>query len=83
MPVVGITSLQLEHTDRLGNTLSEIAWNKAGIMKPGCMAFTTNGQAAEALDVLKETATEVDVSYFIPILVMSPAPSTNFKELCI
>lgn len=52
-------------------------------MKPGCMAFTTNGQAAEALDVLKETATEVDVSYFIPILVMSPAPSTNFKELCI
>ncbi|CAH0382351.1 unnamed protein product [Bemisia tabaci] len=60
VPVVGITSLQLEHTDRLGNTLSEIAWNKAGIMKPGCMAFTTNGQAAEALDVLKETATEVD-----------------------
>lgn len=30
-----ITSITLEHTDRLGNTLEEIAWEKAGIIKPG------------------------------------------------
>lgn len=31
-----ITSISLEHTDVLGNTLAEIATEKAGIIKPGC-----------------------------------------------
>ena len=31
-----ITSISLEHTDVLGNTLEEIAGEKAGIIKPGC-----------------------------------------------
>ncbi|MBL7166131.1 MAG: bifunctional folylpolyglutamate synthase/dihydrofolate synthase [Dehalococcoidales bacterium] len=31
-----ITSISLEHTDVLGNTLAEIAGEKAGIIKPGC-----------------------------------------------
>lgn len=30
-----ITSISLEHTDLLGNTLEEIAYEKAGIIKPG------------------------------------------------
>ncbi len=35
-PVVcGITSLGIDHTALLGNTVEEIAWHKAGIMKPG------------------------------------------------
>lgn len=34
--VCGITSLSYEHTDLLGNTLTEIATEKAGIIKPGC-----------------------------------------------
>ena len=34
--VCGITSLSLEHTDLLGNTLTAIATEKAGIIKPGC-----------------------------------------------
>ena len=29
----GVTSLHLEHTDELGNTVEEIAWHKAGITK--------------------------------------------------
>ncbi|MBR3260117.1 MAG: bifunctional folylpolyglutamate synthase/dihydrofolate synthase, partial [Firmicutes bacterium] len=29
-----ITSISFDHTDRLGNTLAEIAGNKAGIIKP-------------------------------------------------
>ena len=33
-PVVcGVTSLGLDHISLLGNTLSEIAWSKAGIFK--------------------------------------------------
>ncbi len=30
-----ITSIELEHTDRLGNTLAAIAGEKAGVIKPG------------------------------------------------
>ena len=31
-----ITTISLEHTEYLGNTLAEIAYNKAGIIKEGC-----------------------------------------------
>ena len=33
-----ITSIGLEHTERLGDTLAKIAWEKAGILKPDCPA---------------------------------------------
>ena len=33
--VCGITSLAMEHVNLLGPTIREIAWNKAGIIKPG------------------------------------------------
>lgn len=38
--VVGLTSIQLEHTQILGDTLELIAAEKAGIMKPGVVAIT-------------------------------------------
>jgi folylpolyglutamate synthase len=38
--IVGITSLQLEHTQLLGETLDEIAWQKAGIIKANSHVFT-------------------------------------------
>jgi dihydrofolate synthase / folylpolyglutamate synthase len=34
-----ITPLDLEHTDVLGDTIEKIAWQKAGIIKPGAPAF--------------------------------------------
>ncbi|KAJ6634969.1 Folylpolyglutamate synthase, mitochondrial, partial [Pseudolycoriella hygida] len=37
---VGITSLGLEHTSILGNTLTEIAWQKAGIIKQNSDVFS-------------------------------------------
>ena len=33
--VVGVTSLDLDHTQLLGDTLEQIAWHKAGIFKVG------------------------------------------------
>ena len=30
-----ITSIELEHTDKLGPTLADVAWHKAGIIAPG------------------------------------------------
>ncbi|XP_018332239.1 folylpolyglutamate synthase, mitochondrial-like isoform X2 [Agrilus planipennis] len=38
--VAGITSLGIDHTNLLGNSLKTIAWHKAGIFKKGCKAFT-------------------------------------------
>ncbi|XP_019895571.2 putative folylpolyglutamate synthase [Musca domestica] len=54
---VGITSLGLEHTNLLGNTLKEIAWQKAGIIKPNCQVYTSVKQP-ECLEVIKARAEE-------------------------
>ena len=52
-----ITSLSLDHTDLLGNTLTEIAFEKAGIMKPG-VPVVVAPQKAEALSKLLDIAAE-------------------------
>ncbi|KAL8792624.1 MAG: hypothetical protein Q9195_004752 [Heterodermia aff. obscurata] len=55
--VTGITSLGIDHTAVLGNTIEEIAWHKAGIMKNGAPAFTSP-QPESALNVLHTRASE-------------------------
>ena len=56
--VAAITSIGFDHTVTLGNTLPEIAWHKAGILKPGAAAVTTV-TAPEALDVIQTEADRV------------------------
>ena len=41
-----INNVSLEHTSFLGSTVEEIAFEKAGIMKPGVPCVTINGDAA-------------------------------------
>ena len=52
-----ITSLSLDHTYLLGNTLAEIAREKAGIIKPGIPAVSAP-QRAEAIKVLEAVSQE-------------------------
>ncbi|MGC9469653.1 MAG: bifunctional folylpolyglutamate synthase/dihydrofolate synthase [Anaerolineae bacterium] len=52
-----ITSLSLDHTYLLGDTLGEIAYEKAGIIKPGVPVISAP-QKDEALEVLKGIAAE-------------------------
>ncbi len=52
-----ITSLSLEHMYLLGNTLAEIAYEKAGIIKPGVPAVSAP-QRAEAIKVLEAVSRE-------------------------
>ncbi|KAF2501693.1 folylpolyglutamate synthase [Lophium mytilinum] len=59
--VTAITSLGIDHVAMLGSTLPEIAWHKAGIFKPGSVAFTVP-QKEEALRVLRNRAAEQKVS---------------------
>lgn len=40
-----ITHIDLDHTERLGSTKSEIAFEKAGIIKPGCPVFSCEDYA--------------------------------------
>ena len=55
--VCAITSLSLEHTDVLGNTLAEIAAEKAGIIKPG-RTVVSAPQAEEADRVIERVCRE-------------------------
>lgn len=55
--VTAVTSLGIDHTAMLGSTLPDIAWHKAGIFKPGSVAFTAP-QKDEAITVLQQRAAE-------------------------
>ena len=57
----GITSLGIDHVQVLGNTVEEIAWHKAGIMKTGTPAYTV-WQPEGAMQVLKRRAEERQVT---------------------
>jgi dihydrofolate synthase / folylpolyglutamate synthase len=58
-PLVAIiTSLSREHWQRLGNTLAEISFEKAGILKPGCPAVFAP-QPASAAAVLRARAAQL------------------------
>ena len=52
-----ITSISIDHQDFLGDTLAQIAGEKAGIIKPGAPAITGH-QAPEAAAVLEAQAME-------------------------
>ena len=56
--VTGITSLGIDHTAMLGNTIEEIAWHKGGIMKASAPCFTAP-QPPTAVEVLRKRADEV------------------------
>ncbi|KAG4920294.1 hypothetical protein JHK82_049251 [Glycine max] len=65
--VCGITSLGYDHMEILGNTLGEIAGEKAGIFKHRIPAFTVP-QPDEAMHVLREKASQLNV----PLQVVTP-----------
>lgn len=65
--VTAVTTLDLDHVLVLGNTLAEIAAEKAGIFKPGVPAVTC-AQEESAMGVLKRTAADVGA----PLVVALP-----------
>ncbi|KAL8942313.1 MAG: hypothetical protein Q9211_001430 [Gyalolechia sp. 1 TL-2023] len=67
--VTGITSLGIDHVQILGDTIEEIAWHKAGIMKPGTPAYTVP-QPPAAETVICQRAKEKS-----PPLTWVPSPT--------
>ena len=71
-----ITSVALEHTKHLGSTIAEIAFEKAGIIKPGVPVFCGNIQDA-AKELIEKRAKELDAPcFFIPTSSPSPFGTT-------
>ena len=56
-----ITSISLDHTAILGDTIEKIAGEKAGIIKPGVPVFF-GGSSKKAAEVIKAKASELGVS---------------------
>ena len=65
VPLVSIiTKIGYDHTAVLGNTLAEIAAEKAGILKKGTHAII-EGQEREALEVLLAQCRELQIPYIV------------------
>lgn len=58
-----ITNVTLEHTDRCGDTIQEIAGHKAGIIKDGTPVVTA--AQGEALEVIRRTAADKQAALYI------------------
>ena len=63
--VCAVTSISLDHTAVLGDTIEKIAAEKAGIIKPGVPVVTTPSQPPAALNVLRETARERGAAFLL------------------
>ncbi|XP_053684926.1 folylpolyglutamate synthase, mitochondrial [Sabethes cyaneus] len=61
---IGITSLGLEHTKLLGDSLDEIAWQKAGIIKNASDTFTVC-QPNCCLDVIREECQKMNSKFHL------------------
>lgn len=79
--VAVIMNIGLEHTEFLGNTLGEIAEQKAGIIKPGASAVSY-GNVPEVLQVIEKTCHENNVNLRVadfPALVAKTASFAGQK----
>ena len=72
-----ITSLGIDHTGMLGETIEKIAWHKAGIMKRGVPTYTIE-QPQEAQAVLNERAKYKEV-HLTTVKRLSSLQNEEFK----
>ncbi len=73
-PVVSvITNVSLDHTDMLGDTLGQIATEKAGIIKPGVPVVLGEGEVLEVRSVVTARAAELHA----PLTVASDVPQVS------
>ena len=81
--VCGITSISLDHTEILGNTIEKIAAEKAGIIKEGVPILTFE-QKPSVLEILKKEAGKKNSNFYITTdgeidIIKSDEKGTFFK----
>ncbi len=67
-----ITHVDFDHTERLGNTLDKIAYEKAGIIKPNCPCIVFEGR-----EVYYDVANDVGAA----LIVISPVADVKYLAL--
>lgn len=77
---VGITPVSLDHQEYLGETLAEIAFEKAGIIQPGVTAIVAT-QQPPVLDVILKRGSECGVSITVACRAfeLRAAPHGSFE----
>lgn len=78
--VTVITSIGLDHQTFLGNTLEEIAEQKAGIIKPGVPVLCDWTNDAKVIEVVERTAKENDSRFSASWSVMDDLSSSTFEK---
>lgn len=59
-----VTQLGLDHTETLGDTIEQIAWQKGGIAKPGsCLVMAA--QQEEAMEVVRQICWQEDCAFCV------------------
>lgn len=66
--IAAITQIGMDHTEILGDTLAEIAAEKAGIIREGCAVVCYPEQPQEAMGPLLTAAAEAHTSLIVPDL---------------
>lgn len=61
-----IVSISLDHTAVLGDTIAQIAGEKCGTLKPGGVCVSYPMQPPEAMDVIRGTAADRNVTLLVP-----------------
>ena len=75
-PMVSIiTAISLDHTELLGDTIEQIAYEKAGILKKGT-PVVFDGNSPEASEVIQKKAEELSIEYH-------SVSKKDIKNLCI
>tara|TARA_Y100000310_G_scaffold342946_1_gene448383 strand:+ start:466 stop:1731 length:1266 start_codon:yes stop_codon:yes gene_type:complete len=67
-----ITNISLDHTGVIGDNKSEIALNKAGIIKPGTQVYTSE-QSRQLLPIFRKKCRELNV----PLVIVRARPGTK------
>lgn len=84
--VTVITSISLDHQEYLGDTIEEIAGEKAGILKPGAIAVLGAQKHPSAMDVLQEVAEERGITAAVEgeqIAVLDRVPGVGGQMLSV
>jgi len=74
-----LTRISHDHVGMLGNRLEDIAWQKAGIMKPRCPVLTTTTQLPEVLRTLEAEAQLVGCPLTL-VESQGPAPGATCRQ---
>ena len=75
-----IMNISYDHTNILGNTLSEIAYQKAGIIKPGRPVVCYPAQEQSALETIKSVADGKNAPFILPDINDIKTTVTDFMQ---